>query len=768
MKFNDRSMALLGIPDLPPRAFIRKAGGGIIPQGGGGSVPTSTTQTNTGLPAWALPYAQDTLAKQSALSERGYQPYGEDRIAGFSPLQEQARTQAAGMQTNQGVGQGMGIAGQVAQGGLNTQNFGQAQADQYMSPYMQNVVDIQKREAQRQSGIQGTQQQAQAAQAGAFGGSRDAIMRAERERNLGTQMGDIQAQGSQAAYTNAQQQFNTDQARGLQGMQLAGNAANTLGQLGGQQFQQGMDINKLQSAYGTQEQGLRQAGLSQAYQDFQNQQAFPQQQLGYMANMINGLPIGTESSVYRTGTSGSPSDLQTLGALGSTAYGLSKFFAGGGLAEQKSVTSEDNIAAIVHDLTDQELAKAKQAAEASGDKVKLDVIAKEEGARASMHRGLGSLPVNMAKMLPTTLSAARGGIVAFAGTEEDGSLVEDDDGGGGNDNPMQLAQLGGAGNRAIYDKSLQRMMDLAEGTAKSKLPEFTPKDAAEARKASRALQMEGVTIDPYKDYGKSVEEMDASRGKNLEQAKGLAALRAGAAMLQGNNAVRGLASGASAFGESYGAALQADQQQKQSIATMRFHMAEAQRKEQMGMNKEARADAALAQKARFDAFNAGVNRDKALSGQFGGIARAARPQAVRGGGAGSNNADKNYFSALKAVDNVSRIISNEKKDQTYIQMQQDASLTPDTPAKKNRVEKAQKYITETDARHKAMQDRAEGVLNRYTPGGNAPAAAPAVATKTPDIASVAGAPKGSKIGKMVTGKGHEVIDASGKLIGYAQ
>ena len=52
MKFNDRTMALLGIPDLPPRAFIRKADGGIIPQGGG-SGPSTTSTSTTGLPDWA-------------------------------------------------------------------------------------------------------------------------------------------------------------------------------------------------------------------------------------------------------------------------------------------------------------------------------------------------------------------------------------------------------------------------------------------------------------------------------------------------------------------------------------------------------------------------------------------------------------------------------------------------------------------------------------------------------------------------------------------
>lgn len=113
---------------------------------------------------------------------------------------------------------------------VDTQSFAQpGSADAYMSPYMQNVVEMQKREAQRQSGIQGTQQQAQAAQAGAFGGGRDAIMRAERERNLAQQMGDIQATGSQAAFQNAQQQFNTEQQARLAAQQSNQQAGLTTG-----------------------------------------------------------------------------------------------------------------------------------------------------------------------------------------------------------------------------------------------------------------------------------------------------------------------------------------------------------------------------------------------------------------------------------------------------------------------------------------------------------------------------------------------------------
>jgi hypothetical protein len=143
---------------------------------------------------------------------------------------------------------------------LNTQSFAQpGSADAYMSPYMQSVVDIQKREAARQSGIQGTQQQAQAAQAGAFGGGRDAIMRAERERNLGQQMGDIQAQGSQNAYQQAQQQFNAEQQARLQ----AGTANQQAGLTTGSQ--------NLAANLGVQQLGT-QTGLQTSLANLSNQQ----------------------------------------------------------------------------------------------------------------------------------------------------------------------------------------------------------------------------------------------------------------------------------------------------------------------------------------------------------------------------------------------------------------------------------------------------------------------------------------------------------------
>lgn len=107
--------------------------------------------------------------------------------------------------------------------------FGGRQAEQYMSPFMEQALAPQLREAQRASEMQRNVNQAQAVGQGAFGGSRQAIIEAERQRNLGTQMGDIRARGMQTAFEQAQNQFNQDAARRLQEQQLNQQAGLTTG-----------------------------------------------------------------------------------------------------------------------------------------------------------------------------------------------------------------------------------------------------------------------------------------------------------------------------------------------------------------------------------------------------------------------------------------------------------------------------------------------------------------------------------------------------------
>lgn len=91
--------------------------------------------------------------------------------------------------------------------------FGTEQARQYMNPYLQVALEPQLQEARRQSDISRLADAARLTQAGAFGGSRQAIMEAEARRNLGTKLADITGAGYNTAYTNAMSQFNADQLR---------------------------------------------------------------------------------------------------------------------------------------------------------------------------------------------------------------------------------------------------------------------------------------------------------------------------------------------------------------------------------------------------------------------------------------------------------------------------------------------------------------------------------------------------------------------------
>jgi hypothetical protein len=421
-----RQLALLDTPAGDLRAF-KKEGGKIrlYDMGGSPSTPEKTT-TTVELPEWARGYAKDTLAKGSALtdiSKNPYQQYGGERIAGFQPLQQRTFETAEQMQPSQQVGLGSSIAGAAGLGALGTNyqggrfyggQFNDQAAQDYMDPYAKNVVDYQKAQALRDFQIAQPMRQAQAVQQGAFGGSRSAIIDAEAQRSLNSQLQGIEATGRQAAFQNAQQQFERDQARrlqaqgmgeqsrqygaglGMQGLQTGLQAAGQLGQLGQNEYGQRMGITQLQSQLGAQQQQQAQRPLDMAYQDFLNQQNYPYKQLGFMSDMIRGLPLGQQSTsqVYQ----GNPSTMQTVGALGMGAYGLSragvfdsKGNAEGGLMGYAvgGVTSDQNVESIIGDLSDQQLQQAKEAALNRRDVEQAQMIDAEMAERASIRGGLG-------------------------------------------------------------------------------------------------------------------------------------------------------------------------------------------------------------------------------------------------------------------------------------------------------------------------------------------------------------------------------------------
>jgi hypothetical protein len=447
-----RQLALLDTPAGDLRAF-KKEGGKIrlYDMGGSPSTPEKTT-TTVELPEWARGYAKDTLAKGSALtdiSKNPYQQYGGERIAGFQPLQQRTFETAEQMQPSQQVGLGSSIAGAAGLGALGTNyqggrfyggQFNDQAVQDYMDPYAKNVVDYQKAQALRDFQIAQPMRQAQAVQQGAFGGSRSAIIDAEAQRSLNSQLQGIEATGRQAAFQNAQQQFERDQARrlqaqgmgeqsrqygaglGMQGLQTGLQAAGQLGQLGQNEYGQRMGITQLQSQLGTQQQQQAQRPLDMAYQDFLNQQNYPYKQLGFMSDMIRGLPLGQQStqSVYE----GSGNAMSQLAGIGMGAYGLSragvfdsKGNAEGGLMGYAvgGVTSDQNVESIIGDLSDQQLQQAKEAALNRRDVEQAQMVDAEMAERASIRGGLGGAFNQLPLEQQETMMAANGGIVAFAG-----------------------------------------------------------------------------------------------------------------------------------------------------------------------------------------------------------------------------------------------------------------------------------------------------------------------------------------------------------------
>jgi hypothetical protein len=347
-------------------------------------------------------YTQDASGNVvRAMDPTTGQPVNADRIAGFTPGQTYAQQQAYDLQRPEQLGQASTLAGAAGLGSLaasqyaptsfNAQNitapqlqqyqmatpdqFGQAQAQQYMSPYFQNVLDVQKREAITDAQKAQLMTNLGAARQGTYGGARQLLAGTERERALGTNLSDIQAKGLQSAYENAQQQFERDRnagmsagqqnlnarmqiqqlgsgqqmqsqlanqqygmdaqkaaeasrqfgvSSGLQGLAQALQSAQTLGNLG--TSQQASDLARIQAqaAAGSEQLAMVLRGMDMRYADFLRQRDFPTEQLSYYNSLIRGLPM--EMGSTKTTYAPPPSVLGQLANIGIGAYGVSNAF----------------------------------------------------------------------------------------------------------------------------------------------------------------------------------------------------------------------------------------------------------------------------------------------------------------------------------------------------------------------------------------------------------------------------------------------------------
>jgi hypothetical protein len=276
--------------------------------------------TNTVAPGFEG-YIGDMLSTGWGLAKLPYQPFTGERFAPTTPLQQQAFTGYQGLGAYQ---PGQFSAGFDYQPGQFNTGLGPVGSVQdYMNPFMQGVVDVQAREARRQADIGRQAEQARLAQAGAYGGSRQAIMEAERQRNLGTQIGDIQAKGLMTAYEQAQKQRLGEATLGLEGQRL-GEMSRQFGAEGGAKFgleaqrlgeasrqfgaEQGLKTLADQLKAGTVQRGIAQEPLDFGYKEFTESLNWPYKGLATMQSLLEGMPV--KANPYEPGSSGFASGVQ--------------------------------------------------------------------------------------------------------------------------------------------------------------------------------------------------------------------------------------------------------------------------------------------------------------------------------------------------------------------------------------------------------------------------------------------------------------------------
>ena len=204
-------------------------------------------------------------------------------------------------------------------------------AQRYMSPYMQNVVDIEQRQAIDAARRAQLGQNLSAARQGTYGGARQTLLQGERESGLRSQLGDIQARGLQAAYEQAQQQFERDRAaqmgvstknlEALLGVQSLGagqtleaerlnqaagldaarlrresatgltDLARTMGGLGQAQLGGELDILRSKAAFGDLQRANLQDQIDASRRELINRAEYGRSQVGDVSNLLRGVPL---------------------------------------------------------------------------------------------------------------------------------------------------------------------------------------------------------------------------------------------------------------------------------------------------------------------------------------------------------------------------------------------------------------------------------------------------------------------------------------------
>ena len=317
--------------------------------GSGGGGPTQSTVNQSNLPEYARPYFERMMGRAEVESNQPYVPYQGQRIADFTPDTQAGfditrgvaargtpEIDAAGGILGASAMRGLGASGYTSNP-IQQQAFGQQQAQNYMSPYMNEVLTRQKAAAVRDFDEGRPSREAQAIRAGAFGGYRSAIQEGVAQRGLGERLSDIEATGRQRAFENAQAQFERDRAAsmsaqgtteqqrlqaaqyGLAGAGLGMQAGAELGRTGA--MRQGMTLQQAQAlqTQGGAQQQQEQRDLDMRYQDFLRQEESEKQRINFLSSILRGVPVQPTTVQNRYDN---PNPLAQFGGLGIAGLGL--------------------------------------------------------------------------------------------------------------------------------------------------------------------------------------------------------------------------------------------------------------------------------------------------------------------------------------------------------------------------------------------------------------------------------------------------------------
>lgn len=239
-----------------------------------GNITGTVAGTESSLSNWAGPYVTEMLGRGQALASMPYQAYTGPLTAGPSQLQQQTW---------------QGLANLALPTSEQTSFTPQSYTDtgvasKYMNPYVQTALNPQIEEARRQSNIENLKNRAAATRAGAYGGSRGALMESENQRNLLQNLALITGKGYEAAYQKGAEQFNTEQGR----EQAAAKQAQEYGLAG----------LAAQGGAGATQRDIEQQGTAADYAQFQEARDYPYKQVQYMQSLLQGLPVAAQSTTY--------------------------------------------------------------------------------------------------------------------------------------------------------------------------------------------------------------------------------------------------------------------------------------------------------------------------------------------------------------------------------------------------------------------------------------------------------------------------------------